>query len=88
MGKRAPSPLPGDRAPKEVQHPLPQNLERAFAQREETAAGAALRSELAACLTPLLQRLSDEHREALQPTEFEGLSQVCARCDERPVAIA
>jgi RNA polymerase sigma-70 factor (ECF subfamily) len=39
---------------------------------------AALRSELAACLTPLLGRLPDTQREALELTEFEGLRQVAA----------
>lgn len=39
---------------------------------------AELRGELARCLTPLLQRLPDKSREALEVTEFEGLSQVAA----------
>jgi RNA polymerase sigma-70 factor (ECF subfamily) len=36
----------------------------------------ALRTELAACLTPLIERLPALHREALELTEFHGLSQV------------
>jgi RNA polymerase sigma-70 factor (ECF subfamily) len=39
-------------------------------------ASEALRSELAACLRPLLDRLPDKHREALVLTELEGLTQV------------
>jgi RNA polymerase sigma-70 factor (ECF subfamily) len=35
-------------------------------------------SELTACLTPLMQRLPDKYREALELTDFEGLSQVAA----------
>jgi RNA polymerase sigma-70 factor (ECF subfamily) len=35
-----------------------------------------LRRELAACLAPLLERLPPIYREALELTEFEGLSQV------------
>lgn len=37
-----------------------------------------VRSELAPCLAPLLDRLPDKYRQALQLTEFEGLSQVQA----------
>lgn len=36
------------------------------------------RSELARCLRPLLAQLPDKYREALELTEFEGLSQVAA----------
>lgn len=35
-------------------------------------------SELTACLVPLMRRLPDTYREALELTEFEGLSQVAA----------
>ena len=38
----------------------------------------AVRSELAQCLRPLLARLPDKYRRALELTEFEGLSQVAA----------
>jgi RNA polymerase sigma-70 factor (ECF subfamily) len=38
----------------------------------------ALRTELARCLRPLLRQLDDKYREALEMTEFEGLSQVAA----------
>jgi RNA polymerase sigma-70 factor (ECF subfamily) len=38
----------------------------------------AVRAELAHCLRPLLARLPDKYREALELTEFEGLSQVAA----------
>jgi RNA polymerase sigma-70 factor (ECF subfamily) len=37
-----------------------------------------LRTELAGCLRPLVQRLPDKYRQALELTEFEGLSQVAA----------
>jgi RNA polymerase sigma-70 factor (ECF subfamily) len=37
-----------------------------------------LRTELAKCLRPLVQRLPGKYREALEVTEFEGLSQVAA----------
>jgi RNA polymerase sigma-70 factor (ECF subfamily) len=37
-----------------------------------------VRRELAHCLRPLLTRLPDKYREALELTEFEGLSQVAA----------
>lgn len=37
-----------------------------------------LRSELARCLRPLLARLPDRYREALELTEFDGLTQVDA----------
>lgn len=40
--------------------------------------GPELRRELAACLAPLLQRLSAIQREALVLTELEGLSQASA----------
>jgi RNA polymerase sigma-70 factor, ECF subfamily len=50
--------------------------------REETPAAdttsAELRSELAACLGPLLQQLPEIHAEALRLTEFEGLAQADA----------
>jgi RNA polymerase sigma-70 factor, ECF subfamily len=36
------------------------------------------RTELARCLRPLAQRLPDKYREALELTEFDGLSQVAA----------
>ncbi|HEX5619032.1 MAG TPA: RNA polymerase sigma factor SigZ [Solirubrobacteraceae bacterium] len=36
------------------------------------------RGELTACLRPLMQRLPDAYREALELTEFEGISQVAA----------
>ena len=36
------------------------------------------RSELARCLRPLLARLPDKYREALELTEFQDLSQVAA----------
>jgi RNA polymerase sigma-70 factor (ECF subfamily) len=36
----------------------------------------AVRAELARCLRPLVARLPDKYREALELTEFEGLSQV------------
>jgi RNA polymerase sigma-70 factor, ECF subfamily len=39
---------------------------------------AELRSELAACLSPLLGRLPATHREALTLTELEGLTQASA----------
>ncbi len=42
------------------------------------ADGPELRSELAACLAPLLKRLSAIQREALILTELEGLSQASA----------
>jgi RNA polymerase sigma-70 factor (ECF subfamily) len=38
-------------------------------------ASEAARSELAACLRPLIDRLPERHREALVLTEFEGLTQ-------------
>jgi RNA polymerase sigma-70 factor (ECF subfamily) len=38
----------------------------------------AQRTELAHCLRPLLARLPDTYRQALELTEFEGLSQVTA----------
>jgi RNA polymerase sigma-70 factor, ECF subfamily len=38
----------------------------------------AVRRELAHCLRPLLARLPDKYREALELTEFDGLSQVAA----------
>jgi RNA polymerase sigma-70 factor, ECF subfamily len=41
-------------------------------------APAELRSELAACLRPLLQRLAPLQREALTLTELEGLTQATA----------
>jgi RNA polymerase sigma-70 factor (ECF subfamily) len=37
-----------------------------------------LRTELAQCLRPLLARLPDTYREALELTEFQGLSQAAA----------
>lgn len=37
-----------------------------------------LRTELAQCLKPLMDRLGDTYREALEMTELEGLSQVAA----------
>jgi RNA polymerase sigma-70 factor (ECF subfamily) len=40
--------------------------------------GPELRSELAACLAPLLKRLPAIHREALMLTELEGLTQARA----------
>jgi RNA polymerase sigma-70 factor (ECF subfamily) len=36
------------------------------------------RTELARCLRPLLERLPDKYRQALELTEFEGLSQTAA----------
>ena len=36
------------------------------------------RTELARCVRPLAQRLPDKYREALELTEFDGLSQVAA----------
>jgi RNA polymerase sigma-70 factor, ECF subfamily len=44
----------------------------------ESAPPDAVRGELARCLRPLLARLPDKYREALELTEFEGLSQVAA----------
>jgi RNA polymerase sigma-70 factor, ECF subfamily len=44
----------------------------------ESASPDAVRGELARCLRPLLARLPDKYREALELTEFEGLSQVAA----------
>jgi RNA polymerase sigma-70 factor (ECF subfamily) len=44
----------------------------------DDAPSGELRSELAACLNPLLERLSHKHRQALEPTAFDGLSQVAA----------
>ena len=41
-------------------------------------ASGELRSELAACLGPLLERLAPLHREALALTELEGLTQASA----------
>jgi RNA polymerase sigma-70 factor, ECF subfamily len=38
----------------------------------------AVQRELAHCLRPLLARLPDKYREALELTEFEGVSQVAA----------
>jgi RNA polymerase sigma-70 factor (ECF subfamily) len=43
---------------------------------EPDAATEDVRSELAPCLAPLLARLPDKHRRAMQLTELEGLSQV------------
>jgi RNA polymerase sigma-70 factor (ECF subfamily) len=39
---------------------------------------AALRAELARCLSPLLQRLPAPYRQALELTELEGLTQAAA----------
>ena len=36
------------------------------------------RTDLAECMRPLVSRLPDKYREALELTEFEGLSQVAA----------
>lgn len=44
----------------------------------EDPEAAGLRRELAACLAPLLERLPPRHREALELTEFAGISQVDA----------
>jgi RNA polymerase sigma-70 factor (ECF subfamily) len=38
----------------------------------------ALRGELAACVAPLIERLPPLYREAIELTEFEGISQVAA----------
>jgi RNA polymerase sigma-70 factor (ECF subfamily) len=43
---------------------------------DEAAVTEDVRSELAPCLVPLLERLSDEYRHALHLTEFEAVSQV------------
>jgi RNA polymerase sigma-70 factor (ECF subfamily) len=66
---------------------------RRRAARPELAAGSGLevtgatfapaapeetRTELAQCLRPLLRRLDDKYREALELTELDGLSQVAA----------
>ena len=40
-----------------------------------------LRRELAACLLPLIERLPSAYRQALEVTEFEGLSQVEAAAE-------
>ena len=53
------------------------DLDRQQALLPEDAAGE-LRSELAACLRPLLERLPARHREALTLTEIEGLTQATA----------
>ena len=42
------------------------------------SASAELRSELAACLGPLLERLAAPYREAITLTELEGLTQASA----------
>jgi RNA polymerase sigma-70 factor (ECF subfamily) len=47
-------------------------------QQLPEAASADLRSELAACLGPLLERLPAPYREAIMLTEFEGLTQASA----------
>ena len=41
-----------------------------------TPSGDELRRELAACLTPLIERLRPIYRQALELTELDGLSQV------------
>lgn len=43
---------------------------------EDEPASEALRTELAACLRPLIARLPHKHREALILTELEGLTQI------------
>ena len=53
------------------------DLDRQQPLLPEDAAGE-LRSELAACLRPLLERLPARHREALTLTEIEGLTQATA----------
>jgi RNA polymerase sigma-70 factor (ECF subfamily) len=47
-------------------------------QQLPEAASADLRSELAACLRPLLQQLPEPYREAIMLTELEGLTQASA----------
>jgi RNA polymerase sigma-70 factor (ECF subfamily) len=47
-------------------------------ERPPEVDGPELRSELAACLAPLLKRLPEIHREALTLTELEGLTQARA----------
>jgi RNA polymerase sigma-70 factor, ECF subfamily len=43
-----------------------------------SAAPEEHRTDLALCMRPLVSRLPDKYREALELTEFEGLSQVAA----------
>jgi RNA polymerase sigma-70 factor (ECF subfamily) len=47
-------------------------------EAEPEAPSDAPGTELARCLQPLLRQLPDKYREALQLTEFEGLSQAAA----------
>lgn len=54
------------------------DLPTSIPEQESETPTDELRTELAACLTPLIDRLPAIHREALVLTEFQGLSQVDA----------
>ncbi|MET0514280.1 MAG: RNA polymerase sigma factor SigZ [Nitrospiraceae bacterium] len=52
--------------------------ERASAPVSSTDVPSRLRTELAACLRPMLDRLSDEYRDAVTLVELDGLTQQAA----------
>jgi RNA polymerase sigma-70 factor, ECF subfamily len=73
----------------QVTHSAVIDFYRRRAARPERATGIDLdelappapdeqRTDLALCMRPLVSRLPDKYREALELTEFEGLSQVAA----------
>ena len=62
---------------KMIERPSGIHLDRQEPPALEGAPGE-LRSELAACLGPLIERLPPLHREALALTELEGLTQTSA----------